>query len=147
MDDLTPEQRRKNMQSIKSKETKIEIILRKALWAKGFRYRKNYKKLIGTPDIVFTKQKVAIFCDSEFWHGYDFESFIKRIDTNKDYWIKKIRRNIERDKEVTELLEHDGWIVLRFWGNQIRKETEQCLSLIEETLRKRGMQNNGKHQK
>lgn len=147
MDDLTPEQRRKNMQSIKSKETKIEIILRKALWAKGFRYRKNYKKLIGTPDIVFTKQKVAIFCDSEFWHGYDFESFIKRIDTNKDYWIKKIRRNIERDKEVTELLEHDGWIVLRFWGNQIRKETDQCLSLIEETLRKRGMQNNGKHQK
>ena len=83
MDDLTPEQRRKNMQSIKSKETKIEIILRKALWAKGFRYRKNYKKFIGTPDIVFTKQKVAIFCDSEFWHGYDFESFIKRIDTNQ----------------------------------------------------------------
>ena len=130
MDNHTPEQRRKNMQAIKSKDTEIELVLRKALWADGYRYRKNYKKLAGKPDIVLTKYKIAIFCDSEFWHGKNFDESTSRIGTNTEYWNKKIRRNIERDKEVNEKLEAEGWTVLRFWEKEIKKETESCLNRI-----------------
>ena len=105
MDDLTPEQRRKNMQAIKSKDTSIELSLRKALWSKGVRYRKNYKQLIGKPDIVLTKYHIAIFCDSDYWHGFDWENRNQKIKSNRDYWIPKIERNMERDKEVTSKLE------------------------------------------
>ena len=115
MDDLTPEQRRKNMQAIKSKDTSIEIALRTALWHRGIRYRKNYKQLPGKPDIVITKHKIAIFCDSDYWHGYDWENRHQRIKSNRDYWIPKIERNMKRDKEVTAQLQNAGWIVLRFW--------------------------------
>ena len=111
MDVLTPEQRRRNMQSIKSKDTKIELMLRKKLWEKGYRYRKNYKHLPGKPDIVFLKLKIAIFCDSEFWHGYNWEEKKKKIGTNREYWIKKIETNMERDKRVNEKLKSYGWIV------------------------------------
>lgn len=134
MDNHTSEQRRKNMQAIRSKDTKIEIVLRKELWKKGYRYRKNYKKLIGKPDIVFTSKKIAIFCDSEFWHGKDYHSCVDRIDTNAAYWKKKIKRNIERDIEVTKTLEEQGWIVLRFWESEILKETNKCVELIEKSL-------------
>ena len=113
MDDLTPEQRRKNMQAIKSKDTSIEIALRKALWNQGIRYRKNYKALPGKPDIAITKYKIAVFCDSDYWHGYDWENRSQRIKSNRDYWIPKIERNMQRDREVTELLEKQGWVVLR----------------------------------
>ena len=126
MDDLTPEQRRKNMQAIKSKDTSIELALRKALWRKGIRYRKNYKKLLGKPDIAITKYRIAIFCDSDFWHGYDWENRHQRIKSNRDYWIPKIERNMKRDKEVTAALEATGWTVLRFWEFQIRKELSMC---------------------
>ena len=126
-DDLTPEQRRKNMQAIKSSDTTIELLLRKALWAKGIRYRKNYKGLIGKPDIAITKYKIAVFCDSDYWHGYDWEN---RIKSNRDYWIPKIERNMKRDKEVSAALEEQGWTVLRFWEWQIRRETDQCVNII-----------------
>lgn len=144
MDDLTPEQRKKNMRAIKSSETDIESILRKVLWGKGYRYRKNYKKIPGKPDIVFPTQKIAVFCDSEFWHGYDFDQFKTRIGTNQDYWLKKIQRNMERDKEITAALENNGWTVLRFWGKQIKKQTNDCVSIIEDNLLKRGYYKNGR---
>lgn len=129
-DDLTPEQRRKNMQAIKSSDTTIELLLRKALWAKGIRYRKNYKGLIGKPDIAITKYKIAVFCDSDYWHGYDWENRNKRIKSNRDYWIPKIERNMKHDKEVSAALEEQGWTVLRFWEWQIRRETDQCVNII-----------------
>lgn len=136
-DDLTPEQRRKNMRAIKSKDTSIELMLRKALWHKGIRYRKNYKNLIGKPDIVITKYKTAIFCDSEFWHGYDWENRNKKIKSNRDYWIPKIERNMARDKEVNEALANAGWTVLRFWGFQIRKELDSCVDEILNVVEKK----------
>lgn len=137
MDNLTPEQRKKNMRAIKSKDTKIELILRKELWARGYRYRKNYKKLPGKPDIVFTKYKIAVFCDSEFWHGKNYEESTSRIGTNSDYWRQKIKRNMERDKEVNEQLTETGWTVLRFWEKEIRKETELCLQSIIKNIEER----------
>lgn len=90
-DVLTPQQRRKNMQNIKASDTKIEVLLRKALWNNGYRYRKNYKKLLGKPDIVLTKYKIAIFCDSEFFHGKDWEALRLRLEksNNGEFWIKK----------------------------------------------------------
>lgn len=133
-DDLTPEQRRKNMQAIKSRDTTIELILRKALWSKGIRYRKNYKALIGKPDIAITKYKIAVFCDSDYWHGYDWENRSQRIKSNRDYWIPKIERNMERDKKVTAVLQEQGWTVLRFWEWKIRKETDKCVNIILDTI-------------
>ena len=115
-DNLTPEQRRKNMQAIKCRDTSIELALRKLL--------------IGKPDIVITKYKIAVFCDSDYWHGYDWENRSRRIKSNRDYWIPKIERNMERDKEVTESLERDGWLVLRFWEWQIRRQLDECVAEI-----------------
>ena len=134
MDDLTPEQRKKNMQAIRSKDTTIELALRKALWQKGIRYRKNYKGLIGKPDIVITKYRIVIFCDSDFWHGYDWDNRKSRIKSNQEYWIPKIERNMKRDKEVTAVLVEQGWIVLRFWEHSIRKNLESCLDDIEDAV-------------
>lgn len=131
-DDLTPEQRRKNMQAIRSKDTAIELMLRKALWKRGVRYRKNYKKLIGKPDIAITKYKIAVFCDSDYWHGYDWEHRNQRIKSNREYWIPKIERNMARDREVTAALQEEGWTVIRFWEWQIKKHLDEC---VEEVLR------------
>ena len=131
-DDLTPEQRRRNMQAIRSKDTSIELALRKALWERGIRYRKNYKKLIGKPDIAITKYKIAVFCDSDYWHGYDWENRNQRINSNRDYWVPKIERNMERDREVTSALQSEGWLVIRFWEWQIKKHLDEC---VEEVLR------------
>lgn len=136
MDVLTKEQRRKNMKSIHSKDTKIEIILRKELWKKGYRYRKNYDKLPGKPDIVLTKYKIAIFCDSEFFHGKDWDVLKNRLKNgeNGEFWIKKISRNIERDDEVNKKLFFEGWTVIRFWGEDIKKHTEECVNVVEEVI-------------
>ena len=135
MDNHTPEQRHRNMQAIKNKDSKIEILLRKELWNRGLRYRKNVNGIIGKPDIVFKGKKVAVFCDSEFWHGYDWENRKEAIKTRREFWIPKIERNMERDKEVTSTLEEDGWTVLRFWGNDIKKNLKQCADQIEATLK------------
>lgn len=136
MDDLTPEQRKKNMQHIRSKNTEIECILRSALWKKGYRYRKNYTKIPGKPDIVLTKYKIAIFCDGEFFHGKDWEVQRKRIQksNNSVYWIMKIERNISRDEDINRKLRAMGWVVLRFWGKDIKNNTEGCLKTIEEAI-------------
>lgn len=135
-DVLTPEQRRKNMQHIKSTNTKIEILLRKALWEKGYRYRKNYKVLPGKPDIVLTKYKIAIFCDSEFFHGKDWIQLKLRLENsnNSEFWIKKISKNRERDDEINKKLSFMGWTVIRFWGNDIKKNVNECVKVIEEAI-------------
>lgn len=135
-DNLTPEQRRRNMQNIKSSDTTIELLLRKALWKKGYRYRKNYKKLPGKPDIALTKYRIAIFCDGEFFHGKDWEVLRPRLEKsrNSEYWVKKIERNQERDDEIDKKLLFMGWTVIRFWGNDIKKNTDECIRVIEETI-------------
>ena len=135
MDRLTKEQRHKNMKNIKSKDTSIELKLRKELWKRGYRYRKNYEGLPGKPDIVLTKYKIVIFCDSEFFHGYDWENKNKEIKSNRDFWIPKIEKNMQRDREVTEKLTSEGWIVLRFWGNEIKKDLLGCADKIEAAVR------------
>lgn len=137
MDIFTREKRREVMQSIKGKDTQIEILLRKKLWEKGYRYRKNYVKLPGKPDIVFIGFKIAVFCDSEFWHGKNWEEKKKRISTNREYWIRKIEGNIERDKRINEELIADGWIVLRFWETKIKKNIDECIHKIEEAIQQR----------
>ncbi len=134
VDNLTPEQRHKNMKAIKSKDSDIEVLLRKALWTKGIRYRKNVKSVYGHPDIAFIGKKVVVFCDSEFWHGYDWDTRKKALDSNKDYWIAKIERNIDRDNEVNKYLTSQGWTVLRFWGREIKKDTDNCVKKIEQAL-------------
>ncbi|MBO6240374.1 MAG: very short patch repair endonuclease [Butyrivibrio sp.] len=135
-DVLTPEQRRKNMQHIKGKDTKIEVILRRELWKRGYRYRKNYDKLPGHPDIVITKYKIVIFCDGEFFHGKDWEVLRPRLEksNNSEFWISKISRNRERDNEINKRLLFEGWTVIRFWGTDIKKKPEECIRVIEEVI-------------
>lgn len=135
MDKHTPEQRHKNMQAVKSKDSEIELLLRKELWSRGLRYRKNSNKVFGHPDIVFVGKKVAVFCDSEFWHGYDWEHKKDEIKSNRDFWIPKIERNMQRDSEVNEKLSAEGWTVLRFWGKMIKKDVKSCADMIERSVR------------
>ena len=124
------------MQHIRPKDTAIEVKLRKALWNKGFRYRKNCKDLPGKPDIVLTKYKIAIFCDSEFFHGKDWEVLKLQLEkgNNSEFWINKISGNLERDDEVNKQLMFMGWTVIRFWGKDIIKKTDECVKVIEETI-------------
>ncbi len=106
------------------------------LWERGMRYRKNYDKIPGKPDIALTKYKIAIFCDSEFFHGKDWEVLKPRLEksNNSDYWIHKISRNMERDDEVNKQLLFMGWTVIRFWGKDILKRTDECVKVIEEAI-------------
>lgn len=126
----------KNMGKIRSKDTSIEVQLRKALWHKGYRYRKNLKALPGSPDIVLTKYKIAIFCDSEFFHGKDWDVLKLRLKKGKnpDYWIKKIERNRTRDWENDKKLLFLDYTVIHFWGQDILKHTDECLQVIEEAV-------------
>ena len=137
MDNHTPEQRKKNMQAVRNKDSAIEVALRKELWSRGIRYRKNVKTVFGHPDIAFIGKKVAVFCDSEFWHGFDWENSRNSIKTRREFWIPKIERNMQRYKEVTEKLESEGWIVIRFWGKEIKKQTKECADIIQECLKER----------
>ena len=134
MDKHTPEQRRRNMQAVKNKDSQIELLLRQELWSRGLRYRKNVNRIYGKPDIVFIGKKVAVFCDSEFWHGYNWEERKKDFKSHQEFWIPKIERNMERDAEVTAKLGSEGWTVLRFWGNEIKKNTAQCADIIEKAV-------------
>ena len=136
MDPLTPEQRHKNMCAVRSKDTSIEVVLRKALWRHGYRYRKNYNILPGKPDIAITKYHIAIFCDSEFFHGKDWEKLKLRLENgnNGPYWIKKISRNMERDIENEQALRAMEWTVIRFWGTDIMKHTDECVNTVDEAV-------------
>ena len=142
-DNLTKEQRHKNMQHIRGVDTKPEVLLRKKLWARGYRYRKNFKKLPGKPDIVLTKEKICIFVDSEFFHGKDFLTGYKsnkynslkaqlEHSDNSEYWMAKIQNNMKRDNEVNCLLNNLGWKVIRFWSKDVLKDVELCIRSIEE---------------
>ena len=131
----TKEQISYNMHQVKCKDTKIELMLRRELWARGLRYQKNSTKVYGKPDLVFLGKKVAVFCDSEFWHGYDWENRKNDFKSHQDFWIPKIERNMARDKEVTETLEQSGWTVLRFWGRDIKKNLQACADEIERTVK------------
>ena len=126
------------MSRIRGKDTSIEVKLRKALYEKGCRYRCNSKYIFGHPDISFKGAKVVVFCDSEFWHGKDFEENEKKIQSNRDYWIPKIKRNIERDKEVNEKLTQEGYLIFRYWGGEIQKNLDKCVTEIIEGLSNRG---------
>jgi DNA mismatch endonuclease (patch repair protein) len=126
------------MKQVRSKDSQIELLLRKALWRRGLRYRKNVKGIEGKPDIAFIGKKVAVFCDSEFWHGHDWESRKDDFKSRREYWIPKIERNMVRDVEVNAALEYDGWTVIRFWGKEILKDAERCADVVEETLKCKG---------
>jgi DNA mismatch endonuclease (patch repair protein) len=132
MDNLTPEQRRTCMSHIRSSDTKPEIFFRKALWKWGIRYRKNVKTLLGKPDIAIKKYKIVIFIDGDFWHGNDwkkkkFSSQEELLSSYSDYWQKKIRRNIERDKKVNKYYRKRGWTILRFWTSDTEKNLNRCI--------------------
>lgn len=133
-DVMTPEQRSRAMSHIKGKDTSIEVILRKALWHRGYRYRKNYKKLPGSPDIAITKYRIAIFCDSEFFHGYNWEIKKQKLGHNREFWIKKIESNMRRDRgNDLELVAMD-WIPIHFWGQEIQRHTMKCVEAVEDLI-------------
>jgi len=125
------------MQAVKATGSKIELALAKELWRRGHRYRKNDKTVFGKPDLTFKKIKLAIFVDSEFWHGKDWETKKHEHKSNIDFWHKKIQRNIDRDKEVNEKLTLKGWRILRFWGKDIKKSLLLCADIIEQTINER----------
>jgi DNA mismatch endonuclease (patch repair protein) len=122
------------MSRIKNKNTKIEVLFRKTLWHEGIRYRTNYRALPGCPDIAITKHKIAIFCDGEFWHGKDWAKKERRLKSNREYWIPKIERNIQRDNEADQQLRSMGWIVMRFWGMDIKKNLPACVESVKEAI-------------
>lgn len=137
MSKKTAEQISFNMKQVKNKDSKIEIMLRRELWSRGIRYRKNVKTITGKPDIAFIGKKIAVFIDGEFWHGYNWEVRKNDFKTNWEFWIPKIERNMERDKEVTKALQESGWTVIRFWGNEIKKNVIQCADIIQKELERR----------
>ncbi|MFS4446204.1 very short patch repair endonuclease [Maribacter sp. 2307UL18-2] len=126
----TTPKRSKIMSRIRGKNTKPELAFRKALYAQGYRYRVDYKKLIGRPDILLKKYKTAIFIDGEYWHGHKWQERKPKIRTNRDFWIAKIERNMQRDKEVNQGLSDLGYTVFRFWENEVKKELETCLGKV-----------------
>ena len=135
-DVFSAEERSKLMSRIKSEDTGIELALRKALRGKGFHYRKNCKDLPGSPDIVLPKHKIAIFCDGELFHGKNWEVLRPRLlsGNNSEYWIRKIERNMERDRETDKELLFLGWTVIHFWGKDILRDPNACVKVIEETI-------------
>ena len=140
MDRLTPAQRHKNMQRICNKDSQIELKLRRALWHAGFRYRKNLRSVFGCPDVFFLRLKIAVFCDSEFWHGFDWENRKHDFKSRQDFWIPKIERNMARDREVNEHLQAQGWKVLRFFGKQIQRNVDECVRIIAQTVAARKLE-------
>ena len=135
----TKEQISYNMSRVKNKDSDIELALRKELWSRGIRYRKNVSSVFGKPDIAFIGKKVAVFCDSEFWHGYDWDVKKLEIKSHQDFWIPKIERTIQRDKEVNQYLQEQGWTVLRFWGKDIKRDPAACADLIVKVLKEKDL--------
>lgn len=135
MDKFSKEKRSEIMSKIKGKDTKEEVLLSKALWQRGHRYRKNNKTVFGRPDLTFKKFKIAIFVDGEFFHGFNWEERQHKIYSNREYWIPKIERNIQRDKDVNKYLLSDGWKVIRFWSQYIKKNLSDCILIIENEIK------------
>jgi DNA mismatch endonuclease, patch repair protein len=126
----TTKQRSDLMGKIKAKDTKPELKLKKAIWELGYRYRKNLRELPGCPDIVIKKFKLIIFIDGEFWHGYNWAEKKLKIKTNRDFWIPKIERNMQRDQINNNLLSNKGWHVMRFWEKDIKGDFDNCINRI-----------------
>lgn len=126
------------MSCIRGKDTSIEMALRHALTERGIRYRCNSKYIYGHPDLSWKGLKVVVFCDSEFWHGKNFETARKSLKKNEAYWVKKIERNMARDAEVNEKLKKEGYLVLRYWGERILKELPAVTEEVVATLKERG---------
>lgn len=124
----------KIMSSIPSKNTEPELLLGKALWSFGIRYRKHYK-ITGKPDFVIVKTRIAIFCDGDYWHGNNWrvrklKNRNEEFSSYNDFWINKISSNINRDKKVNRELRKEGWTVIRFWESQIRKSSSKCAEKV-----------------
>lgn len=136
-DRLTPEQRHKNMQHVRDKDSEIELLLRKELWRRGLRYRKNVRAIAGCPDIAFRSLRSAIFGGSEFWHGFDCENRKNDIKSNRDFWIKKIERISIRDENINAALLEDSGVVLLFWGKETKKNLSDCADVIEQYVEER----------
>lgn len=132
----TDETTSRRMANIKLKHSSEEIAVAKKLWAEGFRYWLNYKKLPGSPDIAIKKYRIAVFIDGEFWHGYDWDNRKPKLKRNREYWITKIEENIQRDKRVDQTLISNGWIPLHFWSNEVNKNLEACIEKIKNTAYK-----------
>ena len=146
--DRDPSVTHKIMSSIKSKDTRPELKLRKALWHKNMRYRVNYKKLPGKPDIVFTKYKIAVFCDGDFWHGHNWAlrgkgSLEEELEDYSEYWKNKIKKNVIRDEENNKILRSLGWKVIRIWASDINRNIDECVLTIEEAIFDAQMQKDG----
>jgi DNA mismatch endonuclease (patch repair protein) len=132
-----PISRSENMSRVKASNTSIEKLLCKELWTRGLRYRKNDADIYGKPDVSFRGKRVVVFCDSEFWHGKDFMEGKNIPKSNADFWITKLKKNIERDKQVNQTLEEKGWTVIRLWAKQIKRDVVHCADLIEQTLKQK----------
>ena len=132
----TSPERSKIMGKIRGRDTKPELAFRKALWHAGYRYRIDYKKLIGKPDIALKKHRTVIFIDGEFWHGQDWDQRKHKIKSNRGFWIPKIERNIQRDQEVNRSLTEMGYTVFRFWETEVKKDLPACLEKVLLHLRK-----------
>lgn len=126
-DNLTAEQRSYCMSRVKNKDTDIERLVRSELHKRGFRFRKNVRALPGSPDIVFSKIKLAVFIDGDFWHGYRFPDWEHKVS---DFWKKKIRKNRERDQKNFRKLKKMGWHVLRIWQHELKKDQEKCIDKV-----------------
>lgn len=124
----------KRMSNIHLKESKAEITLAKELWKKGFRYRKNFRKLPGSPDIAILKHNIAVFVDGEFWHGKDWGQRKDRLKSNREYWIEKIEENMDRDKRNDFLLSEMGWKPIHFWEKEVKKNLSSCIDRIVEMI-------------
>lgn len=131
--DTTPEIS-KRMSKVHLKRGKAETVLAKALWHKGYRYRLNYKKLPGSPDIAITKYRVAIFVDGEFWHGKNWQERKERLRSNREYWIEKIEENIARDARNDDLLAYQGWAIIHLWEKEVLKDLDKCVKYVEDAV-------------
>lgn len=136
--DSTPETR-KRMSNVRLKGGKAESLLAKELWHRGYRYRKNYRKLPGSPDVAILKYNIAVFVDGEFWHGKDWEIKKERLKSNRDYWIEKIEENMARDLRNDEKLKEQGWVPIHFWEKDVLKNTDECIEKIIESINNRGV--------
>jgi DNA mismatch endonuclease (patch repair protein) len=133
----TREQISFNMSRVRSSGSEIEVVLGKAMWATGIRYRKQYSRLPGRPDFVFVKAKVAVFCDSSFWHGRGWPEAATQLKSNRNFWVPKIERNMARDREVGLMLNSMGWHVIRFWDDKIKRDAAGCALRVAQAVRKR----------
>ena len=137
MDVHTQEQRSRNMKAIRSSETKMELLLSRALWSRGLRFRRNVNSVIGKPDIAIKKYRIAIFVDSEFFHGKDWEKNKYRIQSKREFWWPKIEGNMKRDKFVNRALKNEGWIVIRIWSHDVKNKLEMKCQRILNSFEKR----------